>query len=538
MNQNDKNNFLDSKTIMAIVLVGLVWFGWQSYLNKKYPAQITADQPLGQTSDTNNVNNSTQSVVTKIPNVNLDSISPADEKVLNYENDFLTMEVSSIGMSLKNINLKKYSDRNLKPIFFNDKINNFQTSLGSKAISFELQKLDNNTITGIYRDTQVQVSKKIFIHDYTIKTEIEISKLSEADVNSIPEIQISINDFKRVTKASSFLSPSLETQDVYFLHSEGNKTEDLFVGDKSVNLIQPKINVVSLNSHYFSTAIIDSSELMPDFILNQTPTDEFVKGTLTYKPLSSADKSIKLNYLAFIGPKDLTILESVDSKLSNVINFGMFSSIAKPMLLTMKWFYKIFNNWGLAIILLTLLVRMIVMPLHIMSFKSMKTMQSIQPMIQSIREKYKDDPMQLNRETMDLMKRNKVNPLSGCLPMLLQIPVFFALYRVFGQSIELYKAPFIFWIKDLSVLDPFYVLPVLLAIVMYLQQKMTPTTMDPAQAKIMQFMPLIFSLMMISLPSALTLYIFVSTLFGIIQQFFILKDKNKIETTNQIKAKV
>jgi YidC/Oxa1 family membrane protein insertase len=133
------------------------------------------------------------------------------------------------------------------------------------------------------------------------------------------------------------------------------------------------------------------------------------------------------------------------------------------------------------------------------------------------------------------MKKNKVNPLSGCLPMLLQIPVFFALYSVFGQSVELYKAPFIFWIKDLSSMDPFYVLPILMAIVMYLQQKMTPSNMDLAQAKVMQFLPLIFSFMMLSLPSALTLYIFVSTLFGIIQQYFFLRDKHTV-LRNEVKA--
>ena len=176
---------------------------------------------------------------------------------------------------------------------------------------------------------------------------------------------------------------------------------------------------------------------------------------------------------------------------------------------------------------------MIVMPLHIMSFRSMKAMQKVQPLIQSLRERYKDDPMTLNREMMDLMKKHKVNPMGGCLPMLLQIPVFFALYRVFSESIELYQAPFIFWIHDLSIKDPYFVLPILMAAVMYLQQKMTPSTMDPAQAKVMQYMPLVFSLMMISLPSALTLYMFVSTFFGILQQYLFLKDKPALKVSVQ-----
>ena len=153
-------------------------------------------------------------------------------------------------------------------------------------------------------------------------------------------------------------------------------------------------------------------------------------------------------------------------------------------------------------------------------------MQKIQPLIAELRERYKDKPQQLNTEMMDLMRKNKVNPVGGCLPMLLQLPVFFALYQVLGQSIELYKAPFMFWIKDLSAMDPYFVLPVLMGISMYIQQKITPSTMDPMQAKVLQFMPILFSLMMISLPSGLTLYIFVSTFFGIVQQYIFMKDKD------------
>lgn len=130
------------------------------------------------------------------------------------------------------------------------------------------------------------------------------------------------------------------------------------------------------------------------------------------------------------------------------------------------------------------------------------------------------------------MKTNKVNPLGGCLPMLLQFPVFLALYQVLGHSIELYQAPFIFWIKDLSLKDPFYLLPVLMGLTMFFQQKVTPNTMDPAQAKIMAFMPLIFTFFMVSLPSGLTLYIFISSLFGVLQQIYFLKEKKTLITVN------
>ncbi|MEK7355069.1 MAG: membrane protein insertase YidC, partial [Bdellovibrionota bacterium] len=192
------------------------------------------------------------------------------------------------------------------------------------------------------------------------------------------------------------------------------------------------------------------------------------------------------------------------------------------------------------IIILSIIVRLLVMPFTVYSYKSMKVMQQLQPEMTRIREKYKDKPadqkMQMNQEIMDLMKRNKANPVGGCLPMLLQLPVFIALYAVLGQSIELYRAPFIFWIHDLSIKDPYYVLPVLMGITMYVQQKMTPTTMDPQQAKIMMWMPVIFSFFMISLPSGLTLYIFVSTLFGIIQQKVFMRDRTPTTSIKEAKA--
>jgi len=154
----------------------------------------------------------------------------------------------------------------------------------------------------------------------------------------------------------------------------------------------------------------------------------------------------------------------------------------------------------------------------------MKRMQRIQPQIKAIREKLKDNPQEMNMKVMGLMKENKANPISGCLPMLLQFPIFFAFYRVLGQSIELYQAPFILWLQDLSLKDPFYVLPVLMSIAMFFQMKISPSAMDPMQKKVMMFMPLVFGIFMLGLPSGLTLYIFISTLFGIIQHFILMRD--------------
>src|SRR6185312_17004793 len=191
---------------------------------------------------------------------------------------------------------------------------------------------------------------------------------------------------------------------------------------------------------------------------------------------------------------------------------------------------------GWAIVIMTLLVRMLVLPLNMSTFKSSRKMQKLQPMVKSLKERYKDDSQALNQEMMKLWKENGVNPVGGCLPMLLQLPIFFAYYRVLGQSIELYQAPFMFWIHDLSLKDPYFVLPILMGVAMWMQQKLTPTAMDPNQAKIMQFLPVVFSFMMISLPSGLTLYIFVNTITGVLTQKLIVQDRSNTVSAKEVKA--
>jgi YidC/Oxa1 family membrane protein insertase len=540
MQQNENNgNFMDSRTISALVLVGLVWFGWQSYLSKKYPTEQVQSQEQSKVTSNETTNIQGNENAVKNNGVSAESVNNAVEtkvskveELHSFENDFLKTQISSQGMAIKNLSLKKYKERDGNPIAFNDVgSGNFETYYGNQPVFFNIEQKEAGIFIGLFKDEKVVITKTISFKNYLVDTELKIESLSGSPLS---EIRTSLNDKRRVKGESHFWAPSLETQSLLVKHSEGDLSESFYISDKEISHNQPRVNFASLNTHYFTSVIIDKSEILPEFFINHKPNDESISGFLVYKPANDS-KSAILKYGSIIAPKELSLLNDIDSNLTKVISFGVFSFIAKPMLVAMRWFYSIFGNWGLSIILLTLLVRMIVMPLHIMSFRSMKTMQKIQPMIQSLREKYKDDSMALNREMMDLMKKNKVNPLSGCLPMLLQIPVFFALYSVFGQSIELYMSPFFLWIKDLSAMDPYYVLPILMAVVMYLQQKMTPSNMDPAQAKVMQFLPIIFSLMMLTLPSALTLYIFVSTLFGIIQQYFFLRDKNSV-TANEVKA--
>jgi YidC/Oxa1 family membrane protein insertase len=222
----------------------------------------------------------------------------------------------------------------------------------------------------------------------------------------------------------------------------------------------------------------------------------------------------------YVGPKEMDSLKISGAYLEKAINYGWFSFIAVPILHLLKFFYGVVKNYGVAIIILTLFAKLLMHPLSRHSMKSMKAMQTLQPKLKELREKYKNDKERLNAETMHLFRAHKVNPMGGCLPMLIQLPIYIALYKVLWSSIELYRAPFFWFYRDLSAPDPYFITPVILGIFMWLQQKMTPSaSADPAQAKMMQIMPLMFTAFMLFLPSGLVLYILVNTATGVLQQW-------------------
>jgi YidC/Oxa1 family membrane protein insertase len=223
----------------------------------------------------------------------------------------------------------------------------------------------------------------------------------------------------------------------------------------------------------------------------------------------------------YAGPKSIPELKRAGTGLEDSIAFGFFAVLAKPLLWILIFFERFVRNYGVAIILLTILVRLAFYPLASKQFRSMKEMQRLQPLIQELKEKYGEDREKLNQEMMQLYRTHKVNPLGGCLPILVQIPVFIALYQALLNSIELRQAPFIFWIRDLSAPDHTYITPILMTGSMFLQQKMSPPMADPAQQRIMMFMPLIFGFMFLNFPSGLVLYWLVNNLLSIAQQYWI-----------------
>ncbi len=233
----------------------------------------------------------------------------------------------------------------------------------------------------------------------------------------------------------------------------------------------------------------------------------------------------KSNFRVYLGPKVRDDLIALQSRLEEGIDYGWFSLLAVPLLWLLKAFHSGLHNWGLAIIALTLLLKILLNPVTRKSFKSMKALQALQPELAKLREKYQNDRERLNVEMMQLFKTHKANPVGGCLPMLLQMPIYIALYKVLYTAIELYHAPFFAFYKDLSAPDPYFIAPILLGIFMVLQQKFTPsTTADPMQQKMMMIMPVMFSVFMLFLPSGLVIYIFVNTALSVAQQWMIRED--------------
>lgn len=225
----------------------------------------------------------------------------------------------------------------------------------------------------------------------------------------------------------------------------------------------------------------------------------------------------------YFGPKDYARLKGLGNGLDRAVDFGFFAPLAKFANSSLVYFHKVTGNYGAAIIILSVIIQLLLTPLSYKSYKAMAVMKKIQPEMQSIQQRYKSDPQRMNKEIMDLYKRHGTNPLGGCLPMLLQIPVFFALFTALRNSWDLHGANFVFWIKDLSAKDPYYVLPVIMGGIMFLQQHLSPQTSDPAQAAMMKWMPVIFTFMFLTFPSGLVLYWLINSIWGFAQSMYLQK---------------
>jgi YidC/Oxa1 family membrane protein insertase len=276
---------------------------------------------------------------------------------------------------------------------------------------------------------------------------------------------------------------------------------------------------VSMVQHYFVSALLPPEKTPREYYLEKLSEDFYRAGVKIPLAEIAPGANAKVATRLYAGPEEQDKLKAVAPGLELVVDYGWLTVIAAPLFWVLEWFYKLLGNWGLAIIALTVLIKLVFYPLSAASYKSMARMKKVTPRLMKLRETYGDDRVKLNQAMMELYKQEKINPLGGCLPIVVQIPVFISLYWVLLASVELRQAPFYGWIKDLSAQDPFYILPALMMGSMIIQTRMSPTPPDPVQAKVMQIMPFAFGVMFFFFPAGLVLYWLVNNILSIAQQW-------------------
>lgn len=500
---------MDRKTLVAIGLSLLVFMGWQKYMLSKYP------QPAG------------APVTTQMETTASVSTAPATSQ----QSEVATQPRQTASVTVKNGHVVLTNHSKL--------LEGWTYSAGSQEISLE-------SLTG----AESQIDLALDHPDYArlgalsgnleSRSETEYRWVADSEAarvvrevkfdreNGYADITYTA-EFKKSLPRHAFVSVGVsqkqpknagEERDRKLIYFAGKKHESLAASEpvKLTDILLP-VEWVGVEDRYFMFGLVDRGGI--------------AKGLL--QPLATAQNRISLVYPVqsstvvipvriYFGPKSVDLLKQVHPSLSAAVDFGMLTSIAFPILHFMKFLYSFMGNYGLAIILLTIVLKLALYPLTYKSMKSMKKMSELQPQLQKLRDRYADDKEALNREMLSLMRTQGYNPVAGCLPMLVQMPIFFALYRVLYNSFELYRAPFGLWIHDLSAKDPWFITPVLLTGVMYFQQKLTPATAtDPAQQKMLQMMPLIFGVFMLFTPSGLAIYMLTNAVVSIIQQLILNK---------------
>lgn len=525
---------MEKRVLIAVLLSIAVMYGYTFLFpqpkatQQKHELSQTSAAPLGTVANLPvTVSSSTDSTV---------STQLTQTKDVIVENDVYSTVISTRNGAIKKFVLKKYKDVagaggkeivlfdhtshagntlvGEYPGFLTDRDVNFTTSTdrltltGAESKTLELTSTTSNGI----------VVKNVYSFNgsnYSISLEQSIVNNTSQPASG----QIQLNLLNPVAKPKNddgryevYGPATLSTAGVFF-----DSIADLA---KSEKVYDKGLRWSGFGDKYFLNVIIvkdaaNSTVTLKDQsgILNQKVSSQ----KMDVNPGQTATFSCNL----FFGPKDIDILKSQSVELERAIDLGWFAALAKPLLHSLKLFYRYVHNYGLAIIAITVILKILFFPLTHKSYKSMKEMQKLQPKMQELKDKFKDDRDGLNRAVMELYKTHKVNPLGGCLPMIVQIPVFFGLYKALMFSIELRHAPFIFWLQDLSSKDPYYVTPIIMGATMFIQQKMTPTNMDPVQAKMMLALPVVFTFMFLNFPSGLVLYWLVNNILTIAQQAYI-----------------
>ncbi|MEL0255464.1 MAG: membrane protein insertase YidC, partial [Burkholderiaceae bacterium] len=464
-------------------------------------------------------------------------------EVLVLENSKLKILLNTFGGTLEHAELKdqvseEYPDG--KVILF-DKSNRSTylaetglISLGSKKEKlpdhltlFDVKAKDSEKVSLIAKRNGVSLTKTFTIlpNSYVVEVTHDLTNTANEEVKTGLYYQLS-RDSDPPLGGSSFYN----TYTGPVIYTEKGKFEKVSFSDieesKQEHVQTSNDGWFGIIQHYYVGAWIFKNDLEREFYTRKLKNDKYSVGAIQLSNELQPGQSQTFTNLLYVGPQYQEDLKKLENGLELVVDYGMLTIIAKPIFWLLDKLHNIVGNWGWAIVSLTIIIKLLFFPLTAASYKSMAKMKAVTPKIMKIREQFKENKMQLNNAMMDLYKKEKINPLGGCLPILIQIPVFIALYWVLLASAEIRNAPWIFWITDLSKPDPYFILPIVMAVTMFIQMRLNPAPPDPLQAKIMMFMPIVFSIFFFFFPSGLVLYWLVNNVVSIAQQWSIMRKLN------------
>jgi YidC/Oxa1 family membrane protein insertase len=477
------------------------------------------------------------------PKVSPGAIETAEKFVLI--NDVLSIQISANGGNVIDAKLLKELTAEKKPVELFQYTPNHKYFARSGLIALGNTDLPNHTSTFKLLDSGKDASGKPFIVLVSERGGVKLEKtfiLSQGSyvvdvghrvvqgaVNTTPLVlyteivrdasqEQKIGPFDGAFSASTFTGPAAYTEKEKF-----NKLEFTAI-DKNKITIPTQVPAgdpawVAMVQHYFASAWIPGDKTARDIYAGKIDNNLYRIGIQTPLGVVAPGVAVVEKARLFVGPQEESVLETIAPGFALLKDYGYLTILAKPIFWLLENIHAYVNNWGWAIILLTILIKLVFFPLSAASYKSMARMKEVQPRLLVMREQYKGEPQKLNQAMMEMYRKEKINPLGGCLPVVIQIPVFISLYWVLLSSVEMRNAPWVAWIQDLSVPDPYYILPIIMAASMFVQTKLNPTPPDPIQAKVMLYMPLIFSVMFFFFPAGLVLYWVVNNLLSIAQQW-------------------
>ena len=549
---------MEKRLLIAAGLSLAVLLAWEWLVPKPPKPPVAAPTPSEATASTTSTTPSADTAaapgageaIDKGPATLPEPAAATAEESVRIGNDLFTATFSNRGGVLTSFTLARYTDEEKKPL---DLVRSLPPELPrplsldfgkdaalTKTVSnalFVVDRISDRAVKLRYADQSIAVEKEIRVSDgYLFDLKVSVNGVrAPYDLLVGPGLR----NPTEAEQHSRYVLPA----SAVLATTDGLKT---FRPDKAKTdgtWTVPARSFAGIEDSYFLEVLLPSAPATTRLYTYSLPRPE---GKPAIEIATGISGNGTLQASAYFGPKDVAILDSYQLGLERTVNFGWYGILARPLLWMMKKSYAIVPNWGVAILVVTFLIRLLLFPLTAKSYTSMKKMQKLAPKMNAIRDKYKKaktDAAQrtkMNAELMALYQTEGYNPMSGCLPVLLQLPVLVAFYNVLSKSIELRHAPFVLWIKDLSAIDHTYVLVILMIGSMYAQQAMTPSTLDPAQKKIFMFMPVLWGFFLKDMPSGLVLYWLFSNLLTIVQQLVmnrIVKEDDPAPPARGAKAK-